>query len=223
MKRLLVATDDFDHVEVKNKGSSSFPVGFLTINTGQSTVMNPTANSGCMWYCLSLMGTSVVIFISCGSFYCCIPVSNLRWNIHLWSSRRWKQCNNSNMFKPAEARENVMFICSSCSLNFTILLRLQCPEPIAVTRRRHSSNMFVDQQLNFYFLDVICLKRNNDFILLIIEICNKSSGENWIMLFFRLAQRSPYRPLNYLNVPCVNRNFPKLSPNYTAFFWRPKS
>lgn len=63
------------------------------------------------------------------------------------------------MFKPAEAREKVMFICSSCSLNFTILLGLQCLEPTAVTWRRHSSDMFVHQQLNFYFLHVIYVKK----------------------------------------------------------------
>lgn len=55
-------------------------------------------------------------------------------------------------------------------------------------------------------------------ILLIIKVYNKSSGDNCIMLFFRLTQRFPYRPLSPLNVPCVNQNFPKLSSNYTAFF-----
>lgn len=100
---------------------------FLTIKTGQLTVMISPANSGHMWYCLALIGGYIcgVLYIYRALFI--VAVIGVKCTSpNVWSFKSWKQYYSSNMFKPADARGIVLFICSSCTLNFTIPLRLQC-------------------------------------------------------------------------------------------------
>lgn len=47
---------------------------FPTIKAGQSIVMNSPVNPGHMWYCLSVIGTSAVFFMSCGFFIVAFPL-----------------------------------------------------------------------------------------------------------------------------------------------------
>lgn len=69
------------------------------------------------------------------------------------------------MFKPADVRGIGMFISSSCTLNFTVPLRLWCPA-LFKRRRDTASPMFVKQQINISHLYLNYLNRNhNDYSL----------------------------------------------------------
>ncbi len=189
--------------------------------------MNSSANSGRMWYCLTIIGTSVVVFMSCGSFYCCIPVSYLRWNVHLQMSGLPRAGNNPIVPACSNLLTQGVWSCLYVAAAGILLSSsgYVSRTVYSKSRRGHAFHMYVQQQINICHLYLLYPNWNhsghslnyNSLYKKKKKSC-KNFGDNWIMLLSRLVQRFSYRPSNPFNVPCVNQNFLKLSSNNTAVF-----